>query len=61
MSEQTVTGRPDEDIILPCSFESGPKVIIHGRNPYMFTHTTKTVTVCKSKIPDTQTVHALRQ
>ncbi|XP_068401654.1 LOW QUALITY PROTEIN: HERV-H LTR-associating protein 2 [Eschrichtius robustus] len=32
MSEQTVIGRLDEDVILPCSFESGPDVVIHWKN-----------------------------
>ncbi|KAM5335375.1 LOW QUALITY PROTEIN: HERV-H LTR-associating protein 2 [Glossophaga mutica] len=32
MSEQILLGSLDEDIILPCLFESGPKVIIHWRN-----------------------------
>ncbi|XP_012379647.1 HERV-H LTR-associating protein 2 [Dasypus novemcinctus] len=30
-SEQTVIGRLSEDVILPCSFESGPKVVIHWK------------------------------
>ena len=32
MSEQTVIGRLDEDVILPCSFESGSDVVIHWKN-----------------------------
>uniref|UniRef100_A0A8C8YPR3 HHLA2 member of B7 family n=1 Tax=Prolemur simus TaxID=1328070 RepID=A0A8C8YPR3_PROSS len=31
-NEQIIIGRFDEDIILPCSFKSGPKVIIHWQN-----------------------------
>ncbi|KAM9670838.1 HERV-H LTR-associating protein 2 isoform 2-T20 [Dama dama] len=30
--EQIVTGRLREDVILPCSFESGPNVVIHWKN-----------------------------
>uniref|UniRef100_A0A8C0WRH9 Ig-like domain-containing protein n=1 Tax=Castor canadensis TaxID=51338 RepID=A0A8C0WRH9_CASCN len=29
MNEKIVIGRCDEDIILPCSFESGPEIVIH--------------------------------
>lgn len=32
MNEQIVTGRLGEDVILPCSFESGPNVVIHWKN-----------------------------
>uniref|UniRef100_A0A8D1F3W9 Ig-like domain-containing protein n=1 Tax=Sus scrofa TaxID=9823 RepID=A0A8D1F3W9_PIG len=32
MSEQVVIGRLDEDVILPCSFESGPDIVIHWKN-----------------------------
>ncbi|KAI5948493.1 HERV-H LTR-associating protein 2 [Manis javanica] len=32
MNEQTVIGRLDEDVILPCTFESGPEVVIHWKN-----------------------------
>lgn len=32
MNEQIVTGRLGEDIILPCSFDSGPNVVIHWKN-----------------------------
>ncbi|XP_057553394.1 HERV-H LTR-associating protein 2 isoform X2 [Hippopotamus amphibius kiboko] len=32
MSEQIVIGRLDEDIVLPCLFESGPDVVIHWKN-----------------------------
>nr|CAI9703718.1 unnamed protein product [Rangifer tarandus platyrhynchus] len=32
MNEQIVTGRLREDVILPCSFESGPGVVIHWKN-----------------------------
>ncbi|XP_008587009.1 PREDICTED: HERV-H LTR-associating protein 2 [Galeopterus variegatus] len=32
MNEQIVIGRLDEDIILPCSFESGSEVVIHWKN-----------------------------
>nr|XP_020751960.1 HERV-H LTR-associating protein 2 isoform X2 [Odocoileus virginianus texanus] len=32
MNEQIVTGRLREDVILPCSFESGPDVVIHWKN-----------------------------
>ncbi|XP_023976093.2 LOW QUALITY PROTEIN: HERV-H LTR-associating protein 2 [Physeter macrocephalus] len=32
MSEQIVIGRLDEDVILPCSFESGPDVVVHWKN-----------------------------
>ncbi|KAM8770505.1 LOW QUALITY PROTEIN: HERV-H LTR-associating protein 2 [Rhynchonycteris naso] len=32
MSEQIVIGRLDEHVILPCSFESEPKVLIHWKN-----------------------------
>ncbi|XP_037691098.1 HERV-H LTR-associating protein 2 isoform X2 [Choloepus didactylus] len=31
ISEQTVVGRLYEDVILPCSFESGPEVVIHWK------------------------------
>lgn len=32
MNEQIVTGRLGEDIILPCSFDSGLNVVIHWKN-----------------------------
>lgn len=32
MNEQIVTGRLGEDIILPCSFDSGPNVVIHWKS-----------------------------
>uniref|UniRef100_A0A8C9AY42 HHLA2 member of B7 family n=1 Tax=Phocoena sinus TaxID=42100 RepID=A0A8C9AY42_PHOSS len=32
MSEQIVIGRLDEGVILPCSFESGPDVVVHWKN-----------------------------
>ncbi|XP_045021381.1 HERV-H LTR-associating protein 2 isoform X7 [Bubalus bubalis] len=32
MNEQIITGRLGEDVILPCSFESGPNVVIHWKN-----------------------------
>lgn len=32
MNEQIVTGRLGEDVILPCSFESGPNVVIHWKS-----------------------------
>ncbi|KAB0355520.1 hypothetical protein FD755_022028, partial [Muntiacus reevesi] len=32
VNEQIVTGRLREDVILPCSFESGPNVVIHWKN-----------------------------
>ncbi|XP_014647680.1 PREDICTED: HERV-H LTR-associating protein 2 [Ceratotherium simum simum] len=31
-SEQTVIGRLDEDVILPCSFENGSEVVIHWKH-----------------------------
>lgn len=32
MNRQIVTGRLGEDVILPCSFESGPNVVIHWKS-----------------------------
>ncbi|KAM5281140.1 HERV-H LTR-associating protein 2 [Ctenodactylus gundi] len=32
MKEKLVIGRCDEDVILPCSFENGPEVVIHWKN-----------------------------
>ncbi|VCW48631.1 unnamed protein product, partial [Gulo gulo] len=36
--EQIVIGRLGEDIILPCSFESEPEVVIHWKNQDNYVH-----------------------
>nr|KAF6474363.1 HERV-H LTR-associating 2 [Rousettus aegyptiacus] len=39
LSEKIVLGKLDEDVILPCSFESGPNIIIHWKNQDYNVHT----------------------
>ncbi|KAM5279235.1 LOW QUALITY PROTEIN: HERV-H LTR-associating protein 2 [Hipposideros larvatus] len=56
MSEQIFIGKLDEDVMIPCSFESGPKVVIHWRNQdnsvYMYL---KDSDHLETQIPDTPT------
>ncbi|XP_017655695.1 HERV-H LTR-associating protein 2 [Nannospalax galili] len=37
-NEKLAIGRYDEDVILPCSFKSGPDVVIHWKNQDNFVH-----------------------
>lgn len=39
LSEKIVIGKLDEDVILPCSFESGPNIVIHWKNQDYNVHT----------------------
>lgn len=56
MSEQIIIGTLGEDVILPCSFESGSKVVINWRNQdnnVCMYH--KDSDHLEKQIPDTQT------